>query len=91
VVAFLRRSEDAAVLVVVPRLVLKLERERKGEPLWADTQLSLPATMQGQRWRDVLDPTGRTITPSEGQLSLTDLFTSLPVAVLVADETGESA
>jgi (1->4)-alpha-D-glucan 1-alpha-D-glucosylmutase len=91
VVAFLRRTEDAAVLVVVPRLVLKLERERKDEPLWDGTQVSLPVTMQGQRWRNLLDETDRTIAPDDGQLSLTDLFTSLPVAVLVTEEPGESA
>jgi (1->4)-alpha-D-glucan 1-alpha-D-glucosylmutase len=91
VVAFLRRSDDAAVLVVVPRLVLKLERERKDESLWTDTQVSLPVALQGWSWRNVLDETGQPIDPTEGCLALTDLFTSLPVAVLVADETGVSA
>jgi (1->4)-alpha-D-glucan 1-alpha-D-glucosylmutase len=91
VVAFLRRSEDTSVLVVVPRLALKLERERKGENPWADTQLPLPATMHQYRWRNVLEPAGRTLTTDDGQLSMADLFTSLPVAVLVADDTEETA
>jgi (1->4)-alpha-D-glucan 1-alpha-D-glucosylmutase len=91
VVAFLRRSEDTSVLVVVPRLALKLERERKGENPWADTQLPLPATMHQYRWRNALEPSGRTLTTDDGQLSMAELFTSLPVAVLVADDTEETA
>ncbi|HYJ12034.1 MAG TPA: malto-oligosyltrehalose synthase, partial [Thermomicrobiales bacterium] len=54
VVAFVRRTEDATVLVVVPRLVLKQERERREEPLWADTQVSLPVALHGRHWRNVL-------------------------------------
>jgi (1->4)-alpha-D-glucan 1-alpha-D-glucosylmutase len=48
---------------------------------WATTVLDLPAG----RWRDVI--TGRTLTSSADGLSVAEALTSLPVALLVREDS----
>jgi (1->4)-alpha-D-glucan 1-alpha-D-glucosylmutase len=77
-VAFVREWEDAAVLVIVPRVSARVGFPPVGD-CWADTGVALPA---GGPWRELL--TGREIAaPSAGNLPLAEAVRDLPVAVLV--------
>ena len=78
VVAFERRSGDAALLVIVPRHTAPIGFPPIGEA-WADTHLIPPVA--GLRWRDVF-----TRREHAGDaLPLAELFAELPFAVLVAE------
>ena len=82
VVAFERRSGNAAVLVIVPRHTATLGFPPIGGA-WGDTRIVAPVT--GARWRDVF--TGR--AHSGDTLALSDIFAELPAAVLVTENKGE--
>ncbi len=84
VVAFLRRRDDAAALVVTGRLVdcllgrddrLSIPTER-----WRDTQVVLPADLAGRAFRNVLT-TRRVLTATRTPVAA--LFDDLPVAIAV--------
>lgn len=80
VVAFLRRDEGDALLVVVPRLVCPLLKDA-AEPLprnWEGTSLVLPDSGE-LRLVDLF--TGRSLHP-RGRLAVEDVLSVLPVAVL---------
>jgi len=78
VVAFERRSEDTAMLVVVPRHTASLGFPPTGG-VWADTRLVPPAA--APRWRDIF-----TAREHRGDaLALSEVFADLPFAVLVAE------
>jgi (1->4)-alpha-D-glucan 1-alpha-D-glucosylmutase len=89
VFAFARRSDDRAVLTVVPRLIASLIPEAAGPPLgravWSDTRVALGDVSGSSRFRDVF--TGETVEAQsiDGQLSLplAAVFGRFPVAVLL--------
>ena len=95
VVAFLRRLDDASVLVVVPRLVATLLNGGDnnaglppvGPDIWDDTYLLLPATTC-DNYRNVF--TGKSLQPHrvdeiEGgdfmKIDISQVFTEFPVAL----------
>jgi (1->4)-alpha-D-glucan 1-alpha-D-glucosylmutase len=83
IVAFLRRTDDATALAVVPRLVTRLARSHgldvTDPAIWSGTTITLPATGD---WHDVLG--GEYISPdTDGRITLDSLFRCLPVATLV--------
>lgn len=86
--AFLRSDANESALVVVTRLAHALLASR-GVPHvlpsnWGDTTIQLPALVSKSPWRDVL--TGARLEPSaERRLSLHDVLSRLPVAVLLND------
>jgi (1->4)-alpha-D-glucan 1-alpha-D-glucosylmutase len=78
--AFLRRHEEAALLVVVPRLTAGCFGKR-GQPLTAlaeGIELKLPAELEGRVWQSVL--TGQ----STSDPGVVRLLAPLPVAVLTS-------
>ena len=81
--AFARYGPEASagcLVVVVPRLTMRLIGEERMPPLgarWDDTAIELPEVAAG--WRDEL--TGATLPPGS-PLTARDLFTRLPFAVL---------
>ncbi len=77
VVAFERRSAEAAMLVIVPRHTAALGFPPIGEA-WAQTHLALP---MDARWRDVFS--GR--EHAGDLLAISEVFADLPFAVLVAE------
>lgn len=80
VVAFERRTEKAALLVIVPRHTSDLSFPPTGE-VWDDTRLALPGA---DRWSDVFtgrEHTGETVAMSE-------VFGELPFAVLMVRALG---
>jgi (1->4)-alpha-D-glucan 1-alpha-D-glucosylmutase len=81
--AFARRMEDQAILVVVPRLVARAMRAGLG-PVYGSTRLRLPTDLAGRRFRQVL--TGARVQPLEGGLALGPILSDFPVAVLEAVE-----
>ncbi len=87
--AFARRLDEAALLVVVPRLAAHLKRVDTIFPLgsesWGDTEIVLPSGLPHE-WRDVL--TGRTLHARGDAIGAADAFAALPVAVLVATPGG---
>lgn len=84
VVAFIRRHEDQALLVVVPRLV---SRWLVGTPhpvippaCWENTRIHLTPALQGQ-WQEAL--TGASLSLVEEALSPAELLADFPVGVWV--------
>jgi (1->4)-alpha-D-glucan 1-alpha-D-glucosylmutase len=84
VFAFVRRSAELAVLVVVPRLVVKLLGGTGRSPLepgvWNDTRLVLPWASPDWDWLNHL--TGERIRPTGARIALKDLLGHFPVALL---------
>jgi maltooligosyltrehalose synthase len=84
VVVFARRSEQATIVVVVPRLIAPLLRDR-AQPCpaptsWGDTRIELPADFAGRELVDQL--TGQPVRASSGSLAIADVLADLPVALL---------
>jgi (1->4)-alpha-D-glucan 1-alpha-D-glucosylmutase len=78
-VAFQRSLGNGHLVVAVPRLVARhMEGETPplGREFWEDTALRIPAG----RWRDVVTGTG--ITSDDKGISVGELFSALPIAVL---------
>lgn len=80
-VAFARIADDNAVVVIAPRLCLKL-LEGQEEPLvpssrWRDTSIRLPQSLAGRPLRDIL--TGQLRTGET--LELAEVLETVPVAV----------
>ncbi|HEY7329710.1 MAG TPA: malto-oligosyltrehalose synthase [Gemmataceae bacterium] len=90
VCAFARSTNDAAILVVVPRLVVRLadaiERPPMGAGVWKTTRLVLPATLAGRSYRNIL--TGEVLTTDNQDgtsgLWLSHVLGSFPVCLLEA-------
>lgn len=86
--AFTREHEGDTMLVVVPRLVSRLMPNPATAPLgtevWGDTRIILPQREGKQEYRNVF--TGETITRSDAaaELSLGEILTTFPVAVLTS-------
>jgi (1->4)-alpha-D-glucan 1-alpha-D-glucosylmutase len=80
-VAFVRTTNNAALLVVVPRLLTKLDRATgEAGDRWNGTSLSLPSSLADAQWRNVL---GDGVVKSDGgRLELGTLLAGVPVAVL---------
>jgi (1->4)-alpha-D-glucan 1-alpha-D-glucosylmutase len=85
VVAFARANGGTISLTVVGRFFAALgaaERPPVGEAVWADTRLPLDRSWSQGDYRDVL--TGQVVRATGGgELRLADLFTCLPVAIVV--------
>jgi (1->4)-alpha-D-glucan 1-alpha-D-glucosylmutase len=86
VVAFGRRTEREAVIVVVPRLVAGLLEDQElpcpSLAAWGDTRLELPSALAG---RDLVDHVSdRPVPTSSGALKVADILAELPVALLIA-------
>jgi len=81
--AFLRANGEAAVVVVVPRLVLRALKAGLG-PVYGTTRVRLPPTVSGRRFQNLVTGTG--VAPVEGGLAVGPLLTDFPVAVLEAVE-----
>ncbi len=88
VCAFARSMGDEAVLVVVPRLVVRLTDGAQNPPMgpevWETTRLALPPALAGRRWRNVF--TGEIVAADDQEgasgLSLAAALGTFPVALL---------
>lgn len=76
-VAFVRRFEGGAVLVVVPRLSARVGFPPVGDA-WRDTAFGWPAEFGGKQVRELF--TGAEFSVSDAPLALADAFRVLPVA-----------
>ncbi|HZU91924.1 MAG TPA: malto-oligosyltrehalose synthase, partial [Stellaceae bacterium] len=74
--AFLRRHNGEAIMTVAGRFPARLETEG----LAPNTLLPLPEALRGTRWRDILCGIEH---DADAALSVPDLLTTLPAAVLV--------
>jgi maltooligosyltrehalose synthase len=86
VIAFLRRTASASVLVVVPRWLSTVRSKPEGESFnfdWCDTRVLLPPDSP-QQWKNILAPAELRASLSGGEPSLVaqDLFHDFPVAFL---------
>jgi (1->4)-alpha-D-glucan 1-alpha-D-glucosylmutase len=87
VVAFIRKLENARVLVVVPRLIASLLGDREilpiGPQVWEDTHILLPACGCDQQYRNVL--TGDILSAekdnSSVRIDLSYALAQFPVAI----------
>ncbi|MGH6943010.1 MAG: malto-oligosyltrehalose synthase, partial [Geminicoccaceae bacterium] len=86
VVAFTRQREQAAILVVVPRLITPLLADTD-LPLppasaWGDTEVTVPPEFKGRAAVDRLTDIERRL-PRSGALPVAELLRELPVALLL--------
>ncbi|HEX2092065.1 MAG TPA: malto-oligosyltrehalose synthase [Longimicrobiaceae bacterium] len=86
VLAFARRSEDAAVVAAVPRLVATLTRESgfafPTRESWADTWIEGGNGVLKGRWRNVLTGAEVEARRPGAALAVDELFADFPVALL---------
>ena len=88
VCAFLRCTNGASALVVVPRFCSRLTGDGGGLPLgmelWRDTRVMLPREAAASSYRNVV--TAEVLRPAQGEqglsLALGDILASYPVALL---------
>ncbi len=83
IIAFARQKEGQSVIIAVPRFLTKVISEEQlplGEPVWADTTLELPKSLDAGNWRDAFSEKS---IKSTGKLLAKDLFKDFPVSVLV--------
>src|SRR5262249_53244405 len=82
VVAFLRRLDDQALLVVAPRLMAKAVRDASGlgvpASFWEDTRLDLPEALRGRCAKDLF--VGRTVSGDIQDLAA--LLSALPLVAV---------
>jgi (1->4)-alpha-D-glucan 1-alpha-D-glucosylmutase len=90
VCAFVRKTCDAAVVVIVPRLIAKLSGNATSAPLgpdcWSDTFVNLPRQLQSAKFRNLFTNEIMQVTEpgsSEvGRWPIGDVLGSFPVGVL---------
>jgi maltooligosyltrehalose synthase len=86
VVAFARRTEQAMIIVVVPRLIAALLQDRElpcpAPAAWGDTRLALPPVFADRELLNHL--TERPVPRPSGALAVADALADLPIALLVA-------
>jgi malto-oligosyltrehalose synthase len=89
IVAFARAKDDAAIVVVVPRLVVSLGAGEGRMPVgdvWTDSAVVCQPALAGRAWTNLL--TSDVLVPyvDSGQelLKARDVFAGLPVATLIA-------
>jgi (1->4)-alpha-D-glucan 1-alpha-D-glucosylmutase len=85
VVAFLRRTAQAAVLVAVPRWLTQVGREGSPNPAnpdWCDTRINLPSDAP-RKWASVLSNSHTESQMREGTACIMskDIFHEFPVAL----------
>jgi (1->4)-alpha-D-glucan 1-alpha-D-glucosylmutase len=85
VMAFVRNSASANVVVVVPRLLAGLLGDREGPPIgqaiWEDTYLELPRGSNARSYRNVL--TGKVLEIGT-RVTVAEVLAELPVALYVS-------
>ncbi|MGA7983852.1 MAG: malto-oligosyltrehalose synthase, partial [Burkholderiales bacterium] len=86
VLAYARRHESGALVVIAGRLFAKLMGEPGSLPLdatvWHDTHVAAGALAEGTRLQNLL--TGETVTVRDGRIALAHAFASFPGAALLA-------
>jgi malto-oligosyltrehalose synthase len=88
VVAFARRHQDTAALVMVCRRPARLlfpDTIKLPPAVWDGTHLSLPEELRTIRFSNVLDPCAA--TSRDGAVDLAASFAKLPIALLVSHAT----
>ncbi len=93
--AFVRRTESAAALIAVPRLVANITERIGAAPLgaaiWSDTALDLSGEFAGRKWRNVFThevvaprsgSAGANSSGAESSLAVSDVLRGFPVALL---------
>jgi (1->4)-alpha-D-glucan 1-alpha-D-glucosylmutase len=80
-VAFLRSTDDAQLVVIAPRLLARHMRADGGVADWGDTEIVLPVAVRAGSFRDVLRE--RNVHLADGSTALVpgDILTGLPIAV----------
>src|SRR4029077_10837256 len=89
VFAFLREGPEGGALVAVPRLVARRLMPGQLPPprwSWSGTQVRLPPALAGVHWTNPL--TLETVSGHDARLDASDLFATLPVALLLAPAVG---
>jgi (1->4)-alpha-D-glucan 1-alpha-D-glucosylmutase len=88
VCAFVRSANEEVILVVVPRLVVRLtgsiEQPPLGAEIWRTTRLMLPASLASCRYRNIFTGEVLTVDTQEGGsgLWLAEVLGAFPVALL---------
>jgi (1->4)-alpha-D-glucan 1-alpha-D-glucosylmutase len=88
VVAFLRKNEQASVLVAVPRLVAGLLGDSGGPPtgsnIWEDTHVLLPAGSP-ETYRNAFTGAVKMLASGDAKIAVAELLADFPVALAFAN------
>jgi (1->4)-alpha-D-glucan 1-alpha-D-glucosylmutase len=85
VLAFQRSWQQTGIIVVVPRWLAKLMQGEIAAPtgaVWEDTAIRLPASLEIASMHELFS--ARSIGLQTGELRVSELLASFPVAVLVS-------
>jgi (1->4)-alpha-D-glucan 1-alpha-D-glucosylmutase len=89
-VAFIRKSEHASVLVVVPRLVASLVGESNlppiGSSVWQDTHILVPFCGACEEYRNVFSGEVRNLPKSDAKIAVSELLAHFPAALCLLCE-----
>ena len=89
VIAFVRKSESASVLVVVPRLIATLLNDTDAPPIgrriWDDTNILLPSCACTEKYRNALTGEVLESTKTNGStgVAVANVLAKLPVALCI--------
>jgi (1->4)-alpha-D-glucan 1-alpha-D-glucosylmutase len=90
VVAFMRRSEQASVLVVVPRLVANLLPDSNlpptGPTVWEDTHIVVPTGGSAEKYLNVLTGESVDFSRADAKIAIAELLAHFPAALCVVGE-----
>jgi (1->4)-alpha-D-glucan 1-alpha-D-glucosylmutase len=95
IVAFIRKSETASVLVVVPRLVASLLGDSNlppiGSKVWEDTNILVPSCGAWGKYRSAFTGEGRDLPKADAKIAVSELLEHFPAALCVLGESPVSA
>jgi (1->4)-alpha-D-glucan 1-alpha-D-glucosylmutase len=91
VVAFIRKTDDASVLVVAPRLVAGLIGDSNLEPIgsrvWQDTHISVPFCGFFEKYRNVFTGEGMDLPKADTKIAVSELLAHFPAALCMLGES----
>jgi (1->4)-alpha-D-glucan 1-alpha-D-glucosylmutase len=90
VVAFMRKSGQASVLVVVPRLIANLLPDSNlpptGPTVWEDTHIVVPTRGSSEKYLNVLTGESVDFSRADAKIAIAELLAHFPAALCVVGE-----
>ena len=83
-IAFARSAEDAHAIVIAPRLLARLTRPDGSIGDWGDTEIVLPTSLRGGRFREVFRSQDLELSADTESFTGARILTGLPFAVLLS-------
>jgi (1->4)-alpha-D-glucan 1-alpha-D-glucosylmutase len=91
IVAFIRKSDNASVLVVVPRLVASLLGDSNlppiGSKVWEDTHILVPFRGSCETYRNVFTEEVMDLPKADAKIAVSELLAHFPAALCMLGES----